>query len=127
MVPRERLLSLEGGRTLVQFFEDEKQRLVARMKIIEQLQKSRPEIVHLKSDHVYIEILMNSGEKYMVRGSLNDYMSRLSESFYRIHRSYIINLQYLVQMNQNTVIVAEAEIPMGKSQKEELMARLNKG
>jgi len=85
------------------------------------------EIVHLKSDHVYIEISMQNGESYSVRGSMNDYINRLNDSFYRTHRSHIINLKYLVKLNQNTITVLNTNVPIGKLQRDELMARLNKG
>lgn len=85
------------------------------------------DIVYLKSDHVYIEIKMASGEKHMVRGSLNEYMNKLCDTFYRSHRSYIINLKYLAQFKQNTVTVLEEEIPIGKNQREELTHRINRG
>ena len=85
------------------------------------------EIIYLKSDHVYIEIKMLSGEKHMVRGSLNEYMGKLSDSFYRTHRSYIVNLQHLTQLNQNTVELGEEQIPVGKNQREDLMNSLNRG
>jgi len=85
------------------------------------------EIVHLKSDHVYIEISMQNGERYNVRGSMNDYINRLNDSFYRTHRSHIINLKYLVNLNQNTITVLNTNVPIGKLKRDELMARLNKG
>ena len=56
--------------------EDKKDRLVARMKIIEQLQQSRPEVVHLFEDlarslpdGVYLNSVKQTGSKLEIKGS----------------------------------------------------------
>jgi len=84
-------------------------------------------ILFLKSDHVYIEIYVASGEKYTVRGSLNDYSGKLSSSFFRSHRSYIVNLDYLREIDQTSVCIHNESLPLGKKQRDELLKRLNKG
>lgn len=84
------------------------------------------DIVYLKSDHVYLEIFMDNNDKYVVRGNLNEYIGKLSDSFLRIHRSYVVNMDYLKKVNPNTVDVG-IEIPIGKAQRGELVSRLNRG
>jgi type IV pilus assembly protein PilN len=56
--------------------EEKKDRLVARMKIIEQLQQSRPEVVHLFEelartlpDGVYLSSVKQTGNKLEIKGS----------------------------------------------------------
>jgi type IV pilus assembly protein PilN len=56
--------------------EDKKDRLVARMKIIEQLQQSRPEVVHLFEDiarslpdGVYLSSVKQKGNKLEIKGA----------------------------------------------------------
>lgn len=85
------------------------------------------EIVYLQSDHIYIDIYTVNGKKVSVRGSLNDYMSKLSNSFFRSHRSYIVNLDFITSINNNKLQLGGIEIPMGLNQREELLALLNKG
>ncbi len=85
------------------------------------------EIVYLKSDHIYIDIVMLDGSSHSVRGSLNDYINKLNRSFFRAHRSYIVNLNHLRSLNHNTLSLLEEEIPIGKKQREEILSRLNKG
>lgn len=55
--------------------EEQKDRLVARMKIIEQLQQSRPEVVHLFEDlarslpdGVYLDSIKQTGDKIEIKG-----------------------------------------------------------
>ena len=66
---------LEKSITEIDGLERQKERLLARMEIIEQLQKSRPEIVHLFDEvtrklpeGVYLTGMKQSGSKVEVRG-----------------------------------------------------------
>ena len=45
--------------------------------------------------------------------------------FLRIHRSFIINLNHLKAFNHSNVFVAENEIPIGRTYKEEVYQKLN--
>ena len=58
------------------------------------------DILFLKSDHVYVEIVTKNQKKYVVRGTLNSYLGKLDNNFVRIHRSYIANLSHLDMINQ---------------------------
>lgn len=85
------------------------------------------EITYLKSDNVYIDIFLVNGKSHVVRGALNDYISKLSDHFIRCHRSYIINLQHLTSVNHISVQLSEIDIPIGKMHRDNLLNRLNKG
>jgi len=71
----EEIASLEKSIEEIDGLERQKERLLARMEIIEQLQKSRPEIVHLfdevarqMPDGVYLTGMKQTGSKVEVRG-----------------------------------------------------------
>lgn len=85
------------------------------------------DILYIKSDRVYIEIIQKGQKKLIVRGNLNEYINKLPITFFRIHRSYIVNLDYLETVNGNRIILAGTDIPVGQNQKEELLSQLNKG
>jgi DNA-binding LytR/AlgR family response regulator len=86
-------------------------------------------ILYLKSDHIYIEIFTVDDKKHVVRGSLNDYINKLGLSFFRSHRSVIINLDHLAEIKSSTVCLNEMqeELPIGKKQRDELIEKLNRG
>lgn len=84
-------------------------------------------ILFLKSDHIYINIHMTNGKVHTVRGSLNNYSEKLTRTFFRTNRSYIVNLEHLSAIQVNTIEIDEESIPIGKKQKEDLLERLNKG
>ncbi len=83
------------------------------------------DILYIKSEHVYVEIITKT-DKHIVRGSLNNFLPKLDNTFYRCHRSYIINLDYLEGVNHNDLFLGNTAIPLGKNQREELVAKLNK-
>jgi len=69
------IVELEKSITEIDGLERQKERLLARMEIIEQLQKSRPEIVHLFDElvrqlpeGVYLTGLRQSGRRVEIRG-----------------------------------------------------------
>jgi DNA-binding LytR/AlgR family response regulator len=83
------------------------------------------DILYLKSSHVYIEIVLKSNKKMVVRTSLNDILEKLNDSFVRVHRGFIINTKYLSQITQTSVKVLNEEIPIGKKYKEDIVKRIN--
>ena len=83
------------------------------------------EILYIQSDHVYIEIIAADKQKYLVRGSLNDYIHKLNSDFVRVHRGYIINLQHIESVGQDYLTIANQAIPIGKNHKEDFLRRIN--
>ncbi len=45
--------------------------------------------------------------------------------FMRVHRSYIVNIEQITNLDGNMLIVSKKLLPIGKSHKKELMERLN--
>ena len=84
-------------------------------------------ILYLKSDHIYLEIVTVNDKKYTVRGSLNNYINKLGPNFFRSHRSCIVNLDYLQEINFSGILIQNVALPIGKKQREEILSRLNKG
>lgn len=80
------------------------------------------EILYVKSDNVYVDISLKNGKVYTTRATINDFQYKLSSCFLRIHRSYIINVDYLRSINHSSVIIEDEEIPLGNKYKENLMS-----
>lgn len=83
------------------------------------------DILFLKAEHVYVEINTNSNTKHLSRGSLTGFSEKLPKHFFRTHRGYIINLDYLDAINNLFVVIDGNEIPIGKNYRDELMKRIN--
>jgi DNA-binding LytR/AlgR family response regulator len=83
------------------------------------------DVSYIKSDHVYLEIWTVSGRKFVIRSNMASIEFQLPPQFYRTHRSYFVNLDYMEAINSLYVIVQEEKIPIGKNYRDELMQRVN--
>ena len=84
------------------------------------------------SDILWVEaydnysFIVTSDQKYLVSSTLKDMEQKLpSQNFVRVHRSYIANLDKIEALEENSVVFAKGDIPIGKSYKKTLMSRFN--
>jgi DNA-binding LytR/AlgR family response regulator len=82
------------------------------------------DILYLKSAHVYIEILQINSQKLLIRSSLNDIISKLDQRFIRIHRGYVVNLNYLEKIMIKSVKVKDVILPIGKKYHKNLIEKV---
>lgn len=82
------------------------------------------DILFLEADGNYT-IIHLAGSKYMLRSTLKSAESQLpAERFFRIHKSYIINLQEITKIDSSLVSVGKVALPIGRAYQEPLMKRL---
>jgi two-component system, LytTR family, response regulator len=85
------------------------------------------DILFLKSDHVYLEVFALKKQRFVVRGSLSDYINKLDDNFIRVHRGYIINLNHIETINQDYIKIEMHQIPIGQNYKEAFLHKINLG
>ncbi len=79
----------------------------------------------LEPDGNYTSIV-TAASKYIVRSTLKDILDHLPDNtFFRIHRSYVINLDHVQAIDLHQVKIADQIIPLGKAYRDELILRLN--
>ncbi len=85
------------------------------------------EIVLAKGEDNYTNILMNNGREYLVSHTLKSVEAKLTEtnSFYRIHKSYVVNLDYLKGVEGQNIVIGDRIIPIGKSYRAGLFQRFD--
>lgn len=81
-------------------------------------------ILYLKSAHVYVELFLTNNKKFLVRKSLSDVLESLNTSFIRVHRSFVVNIKYISEIKNASIIILQNEIPVGKTYKTELLKKL---
>lgn len=82
------------------------------------------DILWIKSDGNYLEIKTTNKEE-LIRATLSNFIERLnSQVFFRTHKSYIVNLDYLTKLEPTTVTILDVKIPISKGYYEELVKRL---
>ncbi|MBI2418752.1 MAG: response regulator transcription factor [Ignavibacteriales bacterium] len=82
------------------------------------------EILYFEALGDYVSIV-TTHQKYTIHSSLSAIAGRIRISgFCRIHRSYIINLEMINSIEDNTVIIAGRIIPIGSNYKQALFEKL---
>lgn len=80
------------------------------------------EIVYLQSDHVYTKYILQNGNALLSRISFSQALENLDpNTFFRCHRSYIINLSFIAHWNKEEVGMKNGDtIPVSRSNREAL-------
>ena len=81
------------------------------------------QIIEAKGDYIDIK---TEKEDYRVHTTLKKIKEKLpQEQFLQIHRSYIINFTKIIDIEDNSVLIEKNVIPISRSNRPELMRRLN--
>ncbi|MGD1945592.1 MAG: LytR/AlgR family response regulator transcription factor [Croceivirga sp.] len=83
------------------------------------------EILMIEAKGDYIDIKTTTNE-YRVHSTLKKIKEKLPELlFMQIHRSFIINFTKIIDIQDNSVLIERSVIPISRSQRPNLMQRLN--
>lgn len=80
-------------------------------------------LIEAKGDYILIK---TEDKNYTVHSTLKKIEEKLPEQlFLKVHRSYIININKIIDIEDNSVLIARDVIPISRSNRPELMKRLN--
>lgn len=80
-------------------------------------------VIEAKGDYIRIK---TDDKGHMVHSTLRKIEDKLpSDLFLKVHRSFIINLSKIIDIEDNTVLIKRDIIPVSRSKRAELMKRLN--
>lgn len=80
-------------------------------------------LIEAKGD--YINIKTNTKD-YLVHTTLRKIVEKLPEDrFLQIHRSFVINFNRIIDIEDNSVLIEKSVVPISRSNRPELMRRLN--
>jgi DNA-binding LytR/AlgR family response regulator len=83
------------------------------------------EVLWVESFGDYIQFFTQE-KRYTVHMTLKKVEERLpSEKFLRVHRQYIVNLDKIVDIQDNSILIKDKVIPISRSHKDSLMQKLN--
>ena len=84
------------------------------------------DILFIKSDGVYMDVLTTNQTTYTDRSSVNNYLNKLNQDFIQIHRSYIVNIKHVKKiMDSSYVNINDKFLPIGRKYKNTLLKKLN--
>ncbi len=80
-------------------------------------------LIEAKGDYILIK---TDKENYTVHSTLKKVEDKLPEAlFLKVHRSFIINIKKIVDIEDSSVLIEKNVVPVSRSSKPELMKRLN--
>jgi DNA-binding LytR/AlgR family response regulator len=80
-------------------------------------------LIEAKGDYIHIK---TEDKNYVVHSTLKKIEEKLPDSlFLKIHRSYIINIKKIIDIEDNSVLIKKDVIPVSRSKRPELMKRLD--
>jgi DNA-binding LytR/AlgR family response regulator len=87
------------------------------------IETSSVNFIEAKGDYILIKTVQ---KEYKVHTTLKNIADKLpGDLFFNVHRSYIINLSKIIDIEDNSVLIEKNVIPISRSKKPELMQRLN--
>jgi len=81
------------------------------------------DIIFLQANSVYVEIFTEVGS-YMHRSSMTELTKILPSYFIQVHRSYIVNVQFVSSFNSMEISINSTRIPIGRTYKSDLLKHL---
>ncbi len=85
---------------------------------------SLKDILWIKSDGNYLEI-HTSNRVEVIRATMSGFIEKLNiNTFFRTHKSYIVNLDYLTKFETPYVTIVDTKIPISRTFADDLLKRL---
>ncbi len=73
----------------------------------------------------YIKIYTKGTNKALLTlSSFKDILEKLPSQFLRVHRSHIVNVNYIKALQKTKIVIDDLRIPIGETYKEEVLKRL---
>jgi DNA-binding LytR/AlgR family response regulator len=80
-------------------------------------------IIEAKGDYIRIK---TDTKSHIVHSTLKKIEEKLPEDiFLKVHRSYVVNLSKIIDIEDNSILIKHDVIPVSRSNRSELMKRLN--
>ena len=84
------------------------------------------DIVFVKAFGDYVIFRTNEGKNHIVHKTLKTIEAQLYDTkFQKVHRSFIINIDYIKNIEDNSILIEDELIPIGRKYKSDLSAKLN--
>ena len=77
------------------------------------------EILYIEAFLHYISIRTKDGE-YKIKENLSSFEKKLSDDFYRVHRSYLASLKHITRISRSAVWIGEKELPLARGKYDDI-------
>lgn len=77
------------------------------------------DILYLESFLHYI-VIHTKDKEYKIKESISAFADKLSDDFYRIHRSYLISLKHITRISRTSVNIGSIELPLSRGKYDDI-------
>lgn len=81
-------------------------------------------IIYVENLGDYVKVITTT-QTHVVHTTMKYLEEKLGRRFLRVHRSFIVHLDKIVDIEENNLVIANKVIPISRANKPELMNRLN--
>lgn len=78
-----------------------------------------PDILYVESFLHYI-VIHTKDQEYRIKESISVFEDKLSDTFYRIHRSYVVSLKYITRISRTSVMIGGTELPLSRGKYDDI-------
>lgn len=76
-------------------------------------------ILYVESFLHYI-VIHTKDQEYKIKESISAFEDKLSDDFYRIHRSYMASLKHITRISRTSVYIGKAELPLSRGKYDDI-------
>ena len=85
------------------------------------------DILYLQADHVYVKVVLITGETFLHRGTLSALRDLFTEdSFLQTHRSYIVSIDHITAWSREFVEVGGHRVPVSRQRRQAVITRMER-
>ena len=84
------------------------------------------EIIYLQSYGNYVKVFLENGRMILATSTTHQLMTQLpAQTFIRIHKSYIVNREFIKAFSNNFVVVLDEKLPIGISYRQAVLTAMS--
>lgn len=79
-----------------------------------------------ESDILYVEsflhyiVIHTKDKEYKIKENISVFASKLSDDFYRIHRSYLVSLKHITRISRTQINIGKTELPLSRGKYDDI-------
>ncbi len=89
--------------------------------VIQKIDISDIQFIEAQGDFV---LLCTAANRYVANTSLQDILAKIGKDFIRCHKSYIVNINSIEEINGNRILIGNKEIAIGRTYREQLLNKI---
>ncbi|MBV6645105.1 MAG: response regulator transcription factor [Cyclobacteriaceae bacterium] len=83
------------------------------------------QVLYIESLGDYVTFVLEDGKRFIVHSTVKNIASKITnEKFLKIHRSYVVNLSKVVDIEETNLVIKDKVIPISRAHKPILMNRI---